>query len=170
MGYLLEGDHGLSMPRGLQIEFSQIIQKIADDTCIVISSLKIWESFQEIYFKTNSSFNFLEHHIESSSQDKAQEDSIKVKILKENKEHIIKGVGNGPIDAFINAIKQDLNLSIKVLDYHQHAISTGSDAKAVAYIEIQKKGKSSWGVGMHTNTVIAGLLSVISGLNKIASS
>ena len=170
VAYLLERDHGLSMPRGLQIEFSQIIQKIADDTGKEISRLKIWETFQEIYFKTNSTFNFLEHHIESSSQDKAQEDSIKVKILKENKEHIIKGVGNGPIDAFINAIKQDLNLSIKVLDYHQHAISTGSDAKAVAYIEIQKKGKSSWGVGMHTNTVIAGLLSVISGLNKIASS
>ena len=93
-----------------------------------------------------------------------------MKILKENKEHTIKGLGNGPIDAFINALKQDLDLSIKVLDYHQHAISTGSDAKAVAYIEIQEKGKSSWGVGMHDNTVIAGLLSVISGLNKIASS
>ena len=170
VAYLLERDHGLSMPRGLQIEFSQIIQKIADDTGKEISRLEIWEAFQKTYFKTNSTFIFAEHHIESLSKDKAQEDSIEVKILKENKEHTIKGLGNGPIDAFINALKQDLDLSIKVVDYHQHAISTGSDAKAVAYIEIQEKGKSSWGVGMHANTVIAGLLSVISGLNKIASS
>ena len=94
---------------------------------------------------------------------------IKVKLLKENSEHTIEGVGNGPIDAFVNALKQELDLSVKVLDYHQHAISTGSDARAVAYIEIKNEGKSSWGVGMHANTVIAGLLSVISGLNKITS-
>ena len=170
VAYLLERDHGLSMPRRLQIEFSQIIQKIADETGKEISRLEIWETFQETYFKTKSTYNFIEHHIESSSKHKNQEDSIKIKLLKENKEHKIKGVGNGPIDAFINALKRDLDLSVKVLDYHQHAISTGSDAKAVAYIEIQIEGKSSWGVGMHANTVIAGLLSVISGLNKIASS
>ena len=170
VAYLLERDHGLSMPRRLQIEFSQIIQKIADETGKEISRLEIWEAFQETYFKTNGTFDFIEHHIESSSKEKAQEDSIKLKLLKDNKEHTIKGVGNGPIDAFINALKQDLNLSVKVLDYHQHAISTGSDAKAVAYIEVQNEGKSSWGVGMHANTVIAGLLSVISGLNKITSS
>ena len=170
VAYLLERDHGLSMPRRLQIEFSQIIQKIADETGKEISRLEIWEAFQETYFKTNGTFDFIEHHIESSSKEKAQEDSLKLKLLKDNKEHTIKGVGNGPIDAFINALKQDLDLSVKVLDYHQHAISTGSDAKAVAYIEVQNEGKSSWGVGMHANTVIAGLLSVISGLNKITSS
>ena len=170
VAYLLERDHGLSMPRRLQIEFSQIIQKIADETGKEISRLEIWEAFQETYFKTNGTFDFIEHHIESSSKEKAQEDSIKLKLLKDNKEHTIKGFGNGPIDAFINALKQDLNLSVKVLDYHQHSISTGSDAKAVAYIEVQNEGKSSWGVGMHANTVIAGLLSVISGLNKITSS
>ena len=170
VAYILERDHGLSMPRRLQIEFSQIIQKIADETGKEISRLEIWEAFQETYFKTNGTFDFIEHHIESSSKEKAQEDSLKLKLLKDNKEHTIKGVGNGPIDAFINALKQDLDLSVKVLDYHQHAISTGSDAKAVAYIEVQNEGKSSWGVGMHANTVIAGLLSVISGLNKITSS
>ena len=169
VAYLLERDHGLSMPRRLQIEFSQIIQKIADETGKEISRLEIWDAFQETYFKTDSTFSFLEHHIESSSSDKDQEDSIKVKLLRENSEHSIEGVGNGPIDAFVNALKQDLDLSVKVLDYHQHAISTGSDARAVAYIEIKNEGKSSWGVGMHANTVIAGLLSVISGLNKITS-
>lgn len=170
VAYLIERDHGLSMPRRLQIEFSQIIQKITDETGKEITASEIWETFQNTYFNKSKGFNFIEHKINSSSKNELQEDFIKVKLLKDNKEYSVNGVGNGPIDAFINALKKDLDLSIKVSDYHQHAVSTGSDAKAVAYIEIQSKGKSSWGVGMHANTVIASFLSVISGLNKISSS
>ena len=170
VAYLIERDHGLSMPRRLQIEFSQIIQKITDETGKEITASEIWETFQNTYLNDGEGFNFIEHKIESSSKNKLQEDLIKVKLLKDKEEHSIDGVGNGPIDAFINALKKDLDLSVKVSDYHQHAVSTGSDAKAVAYIEIQSEGKSSWGVGMHANTVIASLLSVISGLNKISSS
>jgi len=170
VAYLIERDHGLSMPRRLQIEFSQIIQKITDETGKEITASEIWETFQNTYLNNGEGFNFIEHKIESSSKNKLQEDLIKVKLLKDKEEYSIDGVGNGPIDAFINALKKDLDLSVKVSDYHQHAVSTGSDAKAVAYIEIQSEGKSSWGVGMHANTVIASLLSVISGLNKISSS
>ena len=68
----------------------------------------------------------------------------------------------------IDAIKKRLNLDIKISDYHQHAISSGSDAQAVAYSELLLEGKTVWGVGMHQNTVIAGLLSVISGLNRLS--
>ena len=170
VAYLIERDHGLSMPRRLQIEFSQIIQKITDESGKEITASEIWETFQNTYLNDGEGFNFIEHKIESSSKNKLQEDLIKVKLLKDKEEYSIDGVGNGPIDAFINALKKDLDLSVKVSDYHQHAVSTGSDAKAVAYIEIQSEGKSSWGVGMHANTVIASLLSVISGLNKISSS
>ncbi len=170
VAYLLERDHGLSMPRRLQIEFSQIIQKIVDETGKEIPPSDIWETFQLTYLKNGNAFDFLEHHVESSSSSNSQEDLIKVKLLKDGKKQLIKGKGNGPIDAFINALKKDLNLTVKISDYHQHAISRGSDAKAVAYIEIQSEDKSSWGVGMHANTVIASLLSVISGLNKISSS
>ena len=170
VAYLIERDHGLSMPRRLQIEFSQIIQKITDESGKEITASEIWETFQNTYFDNGTGFNFIEHKIESTSKNKSQEDLIKVKLLKDNKECSVDGVGNGPIDAFINALKKDLDLSVKVSDYHQHAVSTGSDAKAVAYIEIQSEEKSSWGVGMHANTVIASLLSVISGLNKISSS
>jgi len=170
VAYLIERDHGLSMPRRLQIEFSQIIQKITDESGKEITASEIWETFQNTYFNNGSGLNFIEHKIESTSKNKLQEDLIKVRLLKDNEEYSVDGVGNGPIDAFINALKKDLDLSVKVSDYHQHAVSTGSDAKAVAYIEIQSEGRSSWGVGMHANTVIASLLSVISGLNKISSS
>ena len=158
------------MPRRLQIEFSQVIQKIADETGKEIIASEIWETFQKTYLNNKGKFNFVEHHIKSSSSSKSQEDLLKIKITEDGIEKQIEGSGNGPIDAFISALKNDLNLSVKISDFHQHAISTGSDAKAVAYIEIQNKGESSWGVGMHANTVIASFLSVISGLNKISSS
>ena len=169
VAYLLEKDHGLSMPRRLQIEFSQVIQKITDETGKEISASDIWETFQQTYFNEEGKFQFLEHHINSSaSKDGLQEDAIEVKLKEGNKTKIINGTGNGPIDAMIDALSKDLNLVIRIADYHQHAISSGSDAKAVAYCEISNKNQSVWGVGIHQNTVIAGLEAVINGLNRLS--
>jgi 2-isopropylmalate synthase len=169
VAYLLEKDHGLSMPRRLQIEFSQVIQKIADESGKEISPSDIWDNFQETYLNSSGRYEFIEHHINSSSnKDGTQSDEITIG-LKHNSDVItIEGCGNGPIDAMIDAIKKSFNLEIKISDYHQHAISSGSDAKAVAYSELVLSNKSVWGVGMHQNTVIAGLLSVISGLNRLS--
>ena len=169
VAYLLEKDHGLSMPRRLQIEFSQVIQKITDETGKEISASDIWETFQQTYFNEEGKFQFLEHHINSSAnKDGLQEDAIEVKLKEGNKTKIINGTGNGPIDAMIDALSKDLNLEIRIADYHQHAISSGSDAKAVAYCEISNKNQSVWGVGIHQNTVIASLEAVINGLNRLS--
>ena len=169
VAYLLEKDHGLSMPRRLQIEFSQVIQKIADESGKEISPSDIWDNFQETYLNSSGNYEFIEHHINSSSnKDGTQSDEITIG-LKHNTDIVsIIGRGNGPIDAMIDAIKKSFNLEIKISDYHQHAISSGSDAKAVAYSELVLGNKYVWGVGMHQNTVIAGLLSVISGLNRLS--
>ena len=169
VAYLLEKDHGLSMPRRLQIEFSQVIQKIADESGKEISPSDIWDNFQETYLNSSGRYEFIEHNINSSSnKDGTQSDEITID-LKHNTDVVtIEGCGNGPIDAMIDAIKKSFNLEIKISDYHQHAISSGSDAKAVAYSELILANKSVWGVGMHQNTVIAGLLSVISGLNRLS--
>ena len=170
IAYLLEKDHGLSMPRRLQIEFSQVIQKLADKSGKEILTSNIWDTFQTTYIENNGPYIFQQHHIQSSlSKDNSQEDIIKVSLEKGKKKISVEGNGNAPIDAFVNAVNKDLAMKIKVSDYHQHAISSGSDAKAVAYIEIQSKGNSFWGVGIHENTVIAGLKAVISGLNRIYS-
>ena len=169
VAYLLEKDHGLSMPRRLQIEFSQVIQKITDETGKEISASDIWETFQQTYFREDGKYRFLEHHINSrANKDGLQEDAIEIKIKEGDETKIINGTGNGPIDAMIDALSKDLDLEIKIADYHQHAISSGSDAKAVAYSEISYKNQSVWGVGIHQNTVIAGLGSVINGLNRLS--
>ena len=169
VAYLLEKDHGLSMPRRLQIEFSQVIQKITDETGKEISPSDIWGNFQKTYLTDTGYYQFVEHHINSSSnQDGSQSDKINVLLNCNSKEVSIEGSGNGPIDAMIDAIKKSFDIEIKISDYHQHAISSGSDAKAVAYSELILGEESVWGVGMHQNTVIAGLLSVISGLNRLS--
>ena len=169
VAYLLEKDHGLSMPRRLQIEFSQVIQKLADESGKEISPSDIWNNFQNTYLAKSGNYEFLEHNINSkANNDGTQSDQIEMSLLSDTKKIIIKGSGNGPLDAVIDAIKKDLDIDLKISDYHQHAISSGSDAQAVAYSELIFKDKSVWGVGIHQNTVIAGLESVISGLNRLS--
>ena len=169
VAYLLEKDHGLSMPRRLQIEFSQVVQKIADETGKEISPSTIWKTFQETYLNEAGNFYFLQHHINShANKDGIQMDELEIQIKKGDEEISINGSGNGPIDALIDALKQNLNIDISIADYHQHAISSGSDAKAVAYSEILYKDQSVWGIGIHQNTVIAGFVSVINGLNRLS--
>ena len=169
VAYLLEKDHGLSMPRRLQIEFSQVIQKLADESGKEISPSDIWNNFQNTYLAKSGNYEFLEHNINSkANNDGTQSDQIEMSLLSDTKKITIKGSGNGPLDAVIDAIKKDLDIDLKISDYHQHAISSGSDAQAVAYSELIFKDKSVWGVGIHQNTVIAGLESVISGLNRLS--
>ena len=169
VAYLLEKDHGLSMPRRLQIEFSQVIQKLADESGKEISPSDIWNNFQNTYLAKSGNYEFLEHNINSkANNDGTQSDQIEMSLLSDTKKISIKGSGNGPLDAMIDAIKKDLDIDLKISDYHQHAISSGSDAQAVAYSELIFKDKSVWGVGIHQNTVIAGLESVISGLNRLS--
>ncbi len=169
VAYLLEKDHGLSMPRRLQIEFSQVIQKIADESGKEISPSDIWDNFQKTYLDSAGKYEFLEHNINSkANEDGTQADEISLNLQVDSKKISIKGSGNGPLDAMINGIKEDLDIDLKISDYHQHAISSGSDAKAVAYSELIFKEKSVWGVGIHQNTVIAGLKSIICGLNRLS--
>ena len=169
VAYLLEKDHGLSMPRRLQIEFSQVIQKIADESGKEISPSDVWDNFQTTYLNESGSYEFVDHNINSkANKDGSQTDEIAINLKVNDKIISITGTGNGPIDAMVNSIKDYLKLDIKISDYHQHAISAGSDAKAVAYSELLLNGKSVWGVGIHQNTVIAGFESVISGLNRLS--
>ena len=86
-----------------------------------------------------------------------------------DKKIVINGSGNGPIDSLINGLSKELGVEIKVSDYHQSAISSGSDAKAAAYIELEQDGKTSWGVGINPNTTRASFEAIIVGLSKLNS-
>ena len=166
ISYILEQDYGVTIPRRMQIDFSQIIQKQADETGKELDSKEIWESFQNYYLENNAKkISYFSHEIQSSKE----KDIIKLSLLESNKEVQIEGTGNGPIDAFINALNDHLSSDFKVSDYHQHSISSGSDASAAAYIEIQNKNSSDWGAGIDQNTTVASYKAILNCINKILS-
>ena len=163
VAFLLEKDHGVSLPRRLQISLSQKIQKLADKSGKEISSSQIWDIFEKNYLKPVDNFSYIKH----SSSSKEEIHSLELTMSMNNKETVIKGSGNGPIDSFINGLCNKVGVEIKVADYHQSAISSGSDAKAAAYIELEKDNKTFWGVGIHPNTTRASFDAIIVGLSKL---
>ena len=166
ISYILEQDYGVTLPRRMQIDFSQVIQKQADETGKELDSKEIWQSFENYYLKNNAKkISYNSHEIQSSKE----KDVIKLTLLENNKEIQIEGTGNGPIDAFINALNDHLSSDFKVSDYHQHSISSGSDASAAAYIEIQNKNSSDWGAGIDQNTTVASYKAILNCINKILS-
>ena len=163
VAFLLEKDHGVSLPRRLQISLSQKIQKLADESGKEISSPEIWKIFEENYLKPINNFSYVKHS--STTSDDIH--SLELTMIINGNEKKIKGSGNGPIDSFISGLSSNLDISIKVSDYQQSAISSGSDAKAAAYIELEKDGKTFWGVGIHPNTTRASFDAIIVGLSKL---
>ena len=166
VAFLLEKDHGVSLPRRLQISLSQKIQKLADETGKEITSSQIWEIFDANYLKPKNNFSYIKH----SSTSDGDLHSLKLEMNMDAKAIKIEGTGNGPIDSFMNGLSNQFGFDIKVADYHQTAISSGSDAKAAAYIELEKDGKTFWGVGIHPNTTRASFDSIIVGLSKLLTS
>ena len=166
ISYILEQDYGVTLPRRMQIDFSQVIQKQADESGKELDPKEIWQSFENYYLKNNAKkISYNSHEIQSSKE----KDVIKLTLLENNKEIQIEGTGNGPIDAFINALNDHLSSDFKVSDYHQHSISSGSDASAAAYIEIQNKNSSDWGAGIDQNTTVASYKAILNCINKILS-
>ena len=165
VAFLLEKDHGVSLPRRLQISMSQKIQKLADDSGKEINTSQIWEIFETNFLIPKEGFSYLNHT--SSSENGVHHLNLNLNL--NGNEVAISGSGNGPIDSLMNGLTKKIGTEIKVSDYHQSAISSGSDAKAAAYIELERDGKTSWGVGINPNTTIASFEAIIVGLSKLNS-
>jgi 2-isopropylmalate synthase len=166
VAYLLKAEHDLDLPRDLQIEFSQIVQKVTDETSKEISAQGIWELFQQEYLDRTTPVEFVEYWSVPDSH-ASELCRVSASIRFENRERTINGKGNGPIAAFVDALKADCGFNLAVLDYHEHAIGHGEDAKAVAYVEVDAgDGRSIFGVGVHANIVVASLKATVSALNR----
>ena len=162
VAFLLEKDHGVSLPRRLQISMSQKIQKLADESGREIKTSEIWAIFEKEFLQPKNGFAYIDH----SSTTNGKEHNLSISMMVENKKLDIQGKGNGPIDSFINALSSNLDIDLKIADYNQSAISSGSDAKAAAYIEVESGDKTSWGVGIHSNTTRASFEAIIVALSK----
>ncbi|MGQ0530870.1 MAG: 2-isopropylmalate synthase [Panacagrimonas sp.] len=167
ISYLLEAEYGINMPRRLQIEFSQVVQEVTDTTGKEVTAADIWNIFSSEYLQTTAPYGYLTHFlVEDSTRDQVE---LTTEVMFEGAKHKLAGKGNGPIDAFVQALAKLGGESIAVVDYHEHAISKGADAKAVTYIELRVgEGRPLFGVGIDSNIVTASLKAILSGLNRVA--
>ncbi len=168
VAYLLKTEQELDLPRRLQIEFTRVIQQITDATGKEITGNEIWEQFRTHYLSPSKPFELVSF---SSSQNLAGADrsQMTATIRVDGEDVSIEGEGGGTVESFANAIRTNLNLDVSVLDYHEHAVGTGADAKAVCYMELKIDGRELWGVGMHGDIVTASLRAIVSGTNRATS-
>ena len=165
IAYLLEQDHGLQLPRGLQVEFSKVVQAETDRSGAEITSGGIWQSFTREYLDTTGGIEFVDHRTLPERGGGRKLDAT-VRIGTETRR--IAGRGTGPIDAYVDALGAATGTVFTVVDYREHAVGAGADAAAVAYVEARTKdGRALFGVGIDTNIVTASLRAVTSAVNRM---
>ncbi|NBQ99234.1 MAG: 2-isopropylmalate synthase [Actinobacteria bacterium] len=165
VAYVMKEEHGFDLPRRLQIEFSQVIQGVTEETGTEVSALVIWESFRGEYLPAEPGISLTSHELRSDS--KTGSTTITAQLEVNGEHRTIVGEGNGPIDAFVHALRAGLGADIDVLDYSEHAMSQGSEATAVAYVETKDSdGNVLWGVGMDPNTTTASLRAVLGAYER----
>lgn len=166
VAYIMKTEHQLDLPRKLQIEFSQVIQKVTDTEGGEVTPSEMWEVFKDEYLP-NPAKPWGRFSLVSVAQDSAVDgDTSLTATIKDNgKEVVIKGVGNGPIAAFCNALETH-GISLRVLDYHEHALSSGGDAQAAAYLECSINSRTLFGVGIDPSIVTSSLKAIISAVNR----
>ncbi|MDB5991360.1 MAG: leuA [Herbaspirillum sp.] len=162
MAYLLEMEYGLALPRRLQIEFSRAIQQEADATGKEIAAADIYAIFKREYLDQTSPYVYRAHRMKEDSGQK-QSIEIEIDIERGGQAATLRGNGNGPIDAFVNA----LNLDIKLMDFHEHSLGAGANAQAASYIELRlNDAPTVFGVGVDANIVTASFKAVLSAVNR----
>ena len=169
VAYVLETDYGLTLPRRLQVEFSQVVQDVADKTGKEITASQIWQSFNDEYLSLETPYAFVDHQTLADSH-ASEIRNLTAGIRDKGKEVSITGRGNGPIDAFMDALKKHSGIDLKVVDYREHSVGKGNDANAVAYVEMSlPDGRIVFGVGKDSNIVTASLKAIISATNRVAA-
>lgn len=166
VAFIMERDHGLELPRRMQIEFSKVVQGISENTGKEVDSTTIREAFDSAFIQANSPLEFIKH---TSTEDE-QDESLRflTAVVNFNGEEVeISGQGNGPVDAFVQAVTKQFAVDFRVVDYHQHATGAGADAQSACYFEVQAgKGETRYGAALHSNIVSASLIAVCSAFNR----
>ena len=167
--YLLEVEHHVRLPRGMEVEFSGFVQNEADEKGIEISSAKIWDIFEERYLSQSGAYelvSFESHPVEGSNEKEA----VTAIVRCNGKDHEITSIGNGPISAFVDGVRSHFGLQFTLADFGQNTRSSSSKAEAAAYVELKKTdegNRSVYGAGIDTSITMAPIKAVISALNRL---
>lgn len=168
VSYLLEQEHGLVLPRRLQIEFSRAIQRVTDETGAEVTAGDVYDVFSREYLQQNSPWKLVRHRITGNPDAAAgQQFTIEVELEENGVSRQLKGQGDGAISAFVDALDAD----VRIMDYHEHAIGTGTDTRAACYVELRVgDAPTGFGVGVHGDIVTASFMAILSAVNRHAAS
>ena len=167
IAYILQSDYGLNLPRALQIEFRDVIQHITDKEGKELPSKRIYDEFVKTYVKQNNGrFGFVDYKTKADPKDKGRI-NVTATITDHGKEQTIKGTGTGLVDGFIDAFSKYLNEKLSVVDYSEHSLQRGSDAKAICYMEIAYPEGKIFGVAIDENIATASLDAIVSAVNRL---
>jgi 2-isopropylmalate synthase len=164
VAYIMRTEHHLDLPRRLQIEFSQVIQARTEAGGGEVSPAQMWEAFDAEYLARRTPVALDSHHTSSAAD---TDDELSVNVVLDGVKRSLTGRGNGPIAAFVDALSA-VGHDVRVLDYAEHALSSGGDARAAAYVECAIDERIVWGVGVDANIVTASLKAVVSAVNRAA--
>ncbi|MEZ5234827.1 MAG: alpha-isopropylmalate synthase regulatory domain-containing protein, partial [Acidimicrobiales bacterium] len=169
VSYIMDQEYHLDLPRNMQVEFTNVIQGITDETSEEITSFEIYRAFEARYLSPTTPLDLLSHRY-STDTASSEKTELTAKVRHHGVEREISGIGNGPIDAFVSALRGDLGMDVKLTAYHEHAIEASSDSSAACYIELETgiDGERSWGCGVNPSIVTASLRAVVSAVNVAA--
>lgn len=164
IAYLLESEYGLQMPRRLQIEFSQVVQQQMDALGTEFTAADLWQIFRKEYGLDTT----------AAPQYRLTEENgqvcLNAQLQLDGRQHALQGQGTGPIDAFVQALAQATERSVRVMNYSEHAIGEGAHAQAIAYVELRVDDcHTVYGVGMDVNIVSASIRAIVSGLGRVSA-
>jgi 2-isopropylmalate synthase len=161
VAYLMETEHSLELPRGLQVDFAQKVQAITDVRGDELTADELLAAFHEHYLSHTAPYQ-----LESYTHSSAETDEIVARISVEGETQEVTGAGNGPIAALVDAFDRQFGIAVQIRHYHEHAMAAAADATAAAYIEADIDGDLVWGVGLHPSIVTASLRAVVNAVNR----
>ncbi|MDX5976555.1 2-isopropylmalate synthase [Vreelandella alkaliphila] len=163
ISYLLEQEHGIELPRRLSIEFSQVVQEVADRTGREITSQMIYQAFADEYLEQHSPLALISHRL--SSEPESPKVALEAILESGGERQTVTGEGNGPLAAFVKALVAS-GQEVEIIDYHEHSRGQGADAEAIAYVEVRIDGKAVFGVGTDESITSASMKGVLSAINR----
>ncbi|MBP2548835.1 2-isopropylmalate synthase [Neorhizobium galegae] len=171
IAYILSQDYGINLPRNLQVEFREEIQRITDEEGVELPSKRIHEHFLKHYVEQpEGRIKFVDHQTYPAGMEHKGVRVVSAEITDNGEVKRIEGKGTGPIDGFINALSAYLGIDLSVADYSEHSLQHGSNASAIAYVEVEHPGGKLFGVGINTNIVAASLEAIVSAANRVIAS
>jgi 2-isopropylmalate synthase len=169
VSYLLEAEYGIDMPREMQADFSLVVQEVTDRTGKEVSAKEIYDLFRSTYVDLRTPYELLDYRLATAAH-ASEIVNCTAKVRTNGAEKEIGGAGDGPIDAFFHALADGFGVQAKFLDYHQHAMGSGSDVTAVCFIKLAGgDGRQAFGVGIHANTNTASMRAIVSAVNRLAA-